>query len=163
MTATIISGLILSGFFLVIIEVFVPGGIFGIIGTTLIVAGVLGAWFKYGSEVAVPLAFGCMVGGVLCFAFWVKYFPTSWLGRRMSLEAQNSQSEGYTSQDSRLLELVGQQGVAMTELRPAGVARIGEHRIDVVTEGTFVEKGAAVRVTGVSSNRVVVRKINEEA
>jgi membrane-bound serine protease (ClpP class) len=159
MSATVIGGLIAAGFLLVVFEVFVPGGILGIMGTLLIVSGIVGAGLTYGSSVAVPLAFASMVGGVVCFVCWVRYFPSSWLGKKMNLEAQNTQTGGYTSQDPKLIELVGQSGVALSDLRPAGMAKIGERRIDVVTEGTFLEKGTSVEVTGVSSNRVVVRKV----
>ena len=38
-------------------------------------------------------------------------------------------------------DLVGQDGVAVTDLRPAGTAQIGQERVDVVTEGEYVAQG----------------------
>jgi membrane-bound serine protease (ClpP class) len=55
--------------------------------------------------------------------------------------------------------LVGKQGVAMTVLRPAGKAQIGDHFVDVVSEGPFISAGRKIEVLSVSGNRVVVREL----
>ncbi|MFH0795284.1 MAG: NfeD family protein [bacterium] len=54
--------------------------------------------------------------------------------------------------------LVGRRGTALTELRPAGIANIDGKRVDVVTEGNFIPRGATIRVFEVSGNRVVVQR-----
>jgi membrane-bound serine protease (ClpP class) len=48
--------------------------------------------------------------------------------------------------------------VAATTLRPAGIARIEGARLDVVTDGEYVEAGEPVEVTRVDGNRIVVRR-----
>lgn len=53
--------------------------------------------------------------------------------------------------------LIGETGRALTELRPAGIAEIGGQRVDVVTEGEFIEEGATIEVTEAEGNRVVVK------
>jgi membrane-bound serine protease (ClpP class) len=53
--------------------------------------------------------------------------------------------------------MVGEQGVALSALRPAGRAEFGGKLLDVVTEGDFIPKGAAVEVVAVHGNRVVVK------
>ena len=57
-----------------------------------------------------------------------------------------------------MTDLVGQDGVAVTDLRPAGTARIGDERVDVVTEGEYVAQGSAVRVIRSEGYRHVVRR-----
>ena len=57
-------------------------------------------------------------------------------------------------------ELVGQRGIAVTTLRPAGTAMFGKNRLDVVTEATFIPQGATVEVTAVEGSRVVVRQVS---
>lgn len=59
-------------------------------------------------------------------------------------------------------ELLGRCGMALTDLRPAGLAQIGEQRLDVVSEGDFIEKGSRLEVIHVESVRVVVRKVPED-
>ena len=159
MSAITIAGLIAIGYLLAIVEIFVPGGIFGIIGTALIISGVLGSAFAYGASVAVPLGFGCMIAGVVLFAFWVNFFPKSWVGKKINLEARNAKNEGYVSQSSGMVDLIGKRGTAQTDLRPGGVALIDGRRVDVVADGMFVEKGTAIVVASVDSNRVVVRVV----
>ena len=70
----------------------------------------------------------------------------------------NVRTEGPASfvaaDESRFL---GQLGVAESDLRPVGVARFGEARIDVVSEGGFVRAGTPVRVREVEGARIVVR------
>jgi membrane-bound serine protease (ClpP class) len=51
---------------------------------------------------------------------------------------------------------VGEEGAAITHLRPAGTARFGDRRIDVVSDGAFVPPGATIRVVRVEGIRVVV-------
>lgn len=54
--------------------------------------------------------------------------------------------------------LVGHQGVAATDLRPAGVARVDGQRIDVVTEGEWLSAGDPVVVLSDEGYRRVVRR-----
>ena len=55
--------------------------------------------------------------------------------------------------------LVGRQGTAMTVLRPAGKAQIGDDFVDVVSDGPFISAGRQIEVLAVAGNRVVVREI----
>jgi membrane-bound serine protease (ClpP class) len=50
------------------------------------------------------------------------------------------------------------QGAAVTDLRPVGTAVINGKRVDVVTRGEYIEKNAAIIVTGVTGNQIIVRK-----
>jgi membrane-bound ClpP family serine protease len=49
------------------------------------------------------------------------------------------------------------QGVATTVLRPAGTADFEGVKLDVVTEGEFIDKGARLQVIRVEGRRIVVR------
>jgi membrane-bound serine protease (ClpP class) len=57
---------------------------------------------------------------------------------------------------------VGRDGTALTDLRPAGTARIGEERIDVVTEGEYVPQGSRVQVVRSDGYRHVVRAVRSQ-
>ena len=52
---------------------------------------------------------------------------------------------------------VGQVGVAMGPLHPAGQVRMGEATVDVVTEGELIDAGTEVEVVRREGNRIVVR------
>ena len=53
---------------------------------------------------------------------------------------------------------MGRHGVTETMLRPAGKASIGGKRIDVVTDGGFLEAGERIVVAEVDGPRIVVRR-----
>ena len=55
---------------------------------------------------------------------------------------------------------VGDWGTADSPLRPAGKARFGDEFVDVVTEGSFVEKGKQVRILSIRGNQVTVREVD---
>ena len=58
-------------------------------------------------------------------------------------------------------KMVGARGIALTDLRPSGVARIDNHRIDVVTEGGFIEEGKPIEVIADEEYRRVVKIVDE--
>lgn len=60
-------------------------------------------------------------------------------------------------------EVLGRTGRAATTLRPAGVMESGADRLDVVTEGEFLEVGTPVRVVQVEGNRIVVARDESDA
>lgn len=66
--------------------------------------------------------------------------------------------EGVTAQDVDLERYLGLEGEAITNLRPAGIARIQGKRVDVVSRGDYIEKGSEIIVSEVTGNQIIVRK-----
>ncbi len=56
------------------------------------------------------------------------------------------------------MRFLGKNGLAATVLRPAGSALINGEKVDVVTEGEFIESGTPVEVVRIEGVRVVVRR-----
>ncbi len=56
---------------------------------------------------------------------------------------------------------VGDWGLAVSPLRPAGKARFGNRHLDVMTDGDFVERGRQVRIVEIQGSRIVVRDVEE--
>lgn len=57
--------------------------------------------------------------------------------------------------------LVGQEGVALSDLRPTGVARVAGRRIDVVAEGSFIEDGSRIKVIRADGFKILVREVTK--
>ena len=55
--------------------------------------------------------------------------------------------------------LLGKRGVALTVLHPAGVAQIDTQRVDVVSEGGYIDAGTAIVVIADEEYRRVVREV----
>jgi membrane-bound serine protease (ClpP class) len=56
--------------------------------------------------------------------------------------------------------LLGEEGIASSDLRPAGVVLLKGKRIDAVSEGEYITAKTKVRVVLVEGNRVVVIPID---
>ena len=66
--------------------------------------------------------------------------------------------EGYIAALPRP-ELEGIDGVALTDLRPAGTAEVAGERLDVVSEAGWITAGTPVRVLSAEGYRHVVRAV----
>jgi membrane-bound ClpP family serine protease len=76
----------------------------------------------------------------------------------VTLRASLDRKDGAMSQPPEWAALVGKEGTALTDLRPAGSAMIGGKKHDVVSRGEYIVKGAILVVTAVDGNRIVVKQ-----
>jgi membrane-bound serine protease (ClpP class) len=81
--------------------------------------------------------------------------PRTTRTRGIFLRAATERAAGYISAPERE-ELVGREGVAVTDLHPSGVVLIGDERVDVVSDAGFVAKGSRVRIVRAEGYRLVV-------
>jgi membrane-bound serine protease (ClpP class) len=93
----------------------------------------------------------------------LKLLPGSGLVRRLVLSRSLDATAGYESHDRADDERwpLGAEGVAESALRPAGRARFPHGRLDVVSEGGWVEKGQRVRIVQWRAGTAVVRAVEE--
>ena len=111
------------------------------------------------NSVVISLVATLLVGGTVLFAL-ARLFPSSPFGRRLLIPAGALPGGSVaTPTGSGAVVSPAREGTAMTPLRPAGTARLGDSLVDVVTEGDFVDAGARVRVVRVEGSRVVVRPV----
>jgi membrane-bound serine protease (ClpP class) len=87
---------------------------------------------------------------------WLRHLPSSGRFSSLFLRGGAAQADGYVAA-LRRGDLVGLDGVAVTDLRPAGAAQFGVERVDVVTEGEYVPQGTPVRVVRSEGYRHIVR------
>jgi membrane-bound serine protease (ClpP class) len=80
---------------------------------------------------------------------------------RIVLDTEEKKEAGFHVSADSLTSLMGRQGVAVTKLRPAGIALINNEKIDVMAEGNLIEKDQPIEVIKVEGNRVVVREIQD--
>ncbi len=148
--------LLILGFGLILLEIFViPGvNIFGIVGFCTMSAGVWYAYAKLGTGSAAVVAVLGLGGTFLLVRLLIRV--RAW--HRIVLDTDTGKSRGYDSSAPGLADLNGLSGEALTPLRPAGRAKIGDRIIDVVTEGDFVSTGEPIEVVEIGGNRVVVQK-----
>lgn len=151
----VIALLVLAGLLLLLLETILPGLIAGAVGLVLLGIAVVYGYTEFGVRAGNTTLLVVMVALFAGAVLWVKYFPDSAAARLFV-------SKGAVGNvGAEKPELLGQAGVAVTDLRPAGMALISGKRVDVVTEGGFVRKGADVKVIRIEGMRVVVRAAPE--
>lgn len=144
----------LVGCLLLGIEIFLPSfGIVGLSGIALIVLGVFLASSDIMSGI-VTLSIAVIVSTLLLFVFIKQGYKTRLFD---SIILRDSKPE-VKKVDEVPKDLVGMEGVALTLLRPSGVMKIGDKRIDVVTRGEFINEGEELVIISVHGNIVKVRR-----
>lgn len=159
MQDTVCIALLIGGALLVAVEVFIPGGVLGTIGSVMLVIALAMAFSSdsFSTEVASWMTAGVIAFVVLTVVAWMKYFTRTPIGRRMTISADLSDA---SATDETLVGLAGRSGEALSDLRPAGFASIDGRRVDVITQGGMIGKGMQIRVVKVEGNRVVVKTTN---
>jgi membrane-bound serine protease (ClpP class) len=157
--------LVSIGAALIAIEVFViPGfSVAGIAGIVVMVAGLGMTLVGAGATVSVVIsALGRVamsillaLAGTMALARVLPQLP---FGRRLVLDTGMPSNLGYVSAPDGDSHLLGHTGVALSPLRPAGIATINGLRVDVVSDGGFIDAGTPIEVTRVEGNRVVVQR-----
>jgi membrane-bound serine protease (ClpP class) len=142
-----------AGLIFLLLEIFIPSfGVLGLLALASITFGVYGLFHQGHMGLALMAVLFYLVVVWVAFRFMVK---------RLNF-AGALPPETSTSVDRRIGALVGREGVALTALRPAGMVLIDGQKVDVVTQGDFIEKDAPVRVIDNSGNRVVVKAVGSE-
>ena len=161
------------GVILLLIEIFVTPG-FGVLGALgglcifaamvlLLLAGDFSD-FEFTNPFAADAALRVLVSTALSIAlilFLMSYLPAKKAPGALVLAHVESGEAGYRSHEHEVThsDLIGTEGEALSPLRPSGRARLGGRRVDVESEGEFVDKGDRVRVLRVQPGKVIVRKI----
>ena len=82
---TLYSTLVLSGFVLIGIEIFLPGGLLGIIGALIWLIAAAVGYFQFNAPWNTLSAIGLLFLLILTFILWMRFFPKSRMGRGLTL------------------------------------------------------------------------------
>ena len=157
--------LVALGAVLLALEVFViPGfGITGVLGIlallggltlSLVGAGATGAGVLYAvGRVSLSLLLALAASVAL-----LRFLPRLPYGRRLVLDTGLAARAGYASAPESDAMWVGKRGTAASPLRPAGIADLAGQRVDVVSQGEYIETDTPIEVVRVDGNRIVVRR-----
>lgn len=170
--------LVILGLLLLAIELFVlPGfGICGVLGIGCILTGIFLSLlphipripasplniknpftFEYYLEIALIKSLIAVAATGIGGYFLAKILPQTSVYSQLILQSSTSVEAGYIGTDIEANnKLLGERGVTVTDLRPAGIATISSKRVDVVTKGDFIQKGEPVVVREVQGPRIVV-------
>lgn len=142
----------------------IPGfGVAGVLGIAALLSGLSlsliggGATWDFILKAVGQVVFSLLLALVGSLVL-LRFLPRLPFGRRLILETGLAAGEGYASAPDTDKQWLGKDGLAVSPLRPAGIADIAGERLDVVSDGEFIEAGAQVVVARVDGNRIVVRR-----
>lgn len=149
-------GLVFVGVLLIVVEVYlIPGfNVAGIAGAAVILFAVGLAFSDAGAFGGVVTLLAAVVLSVGTFAWMWK--SGAW--NRFVLETNlKLDDEDIARESENRSRYLGRSGVALTPLRPTGVAEIDGDRIEVVTEGDFIASGSQIKVVAMDRRKYFVR------
>jgi membrane-bound serine protease (ClpP class) len=160
------------GLILLVLEIFViPGfGVAGIIGFICIFAGLTLSLIN-NSEFGLPGGIMEAMGSVLfrvmitvLIAFTLLFtvggsifnFP---IFNKMVLSTDQKSEEGFTIKQQEQVNLIGKEGLAITDLRPSGKVEIDNNSYDAIADSEFISKGEMVYITKVEGYSIKVKRV----
>ena len=139
---------------LMIVEVFLPGfGLPGVSGIVLIGAGVAIIWLKAGALTALATLLVVIAVLAVLISYMMRRATEGGAHARIFLREKEELRSGEDMQ-----VLLGKQGRTTSVLRPAGIGDFDGVRLNVVTEGSFIERDRPIEIVNVDGARIVVRE-----
>ncbi len=164
--------LFLIGLVLLLVELLlIPGfGVIGVTGITLMIWAALSAmthrypgtpWWPTWEGLQQPLInlSLALVGTGILAGILARFLPRTPIFHRLVLNSATSRQSGFAASTDQP-SLVGQEGTALSPLRPGGTALFGERKLAVVTRGDFVQPQARIRIVESHGNRIVVEPVD---
>ncbi|MBU1107693.1 MAG: hypothetical protein KKB51_13560 [Candidatus Riflebacteria bacterium] len=158
-----VAMLLIGGFLFMFLEIAViPGfGITGILGLLLLCGGLATAFIKLSMPMALLTTFSAILGVAALLLWFFLVFPKTNLGKQFILKTESSAADGFVAVDDKSA-YIGKTGITLTMLRPSGIAKIDDERVDVISDGEFVEKGVRIKVIKTRQGGMIVTPIEEE-
>ncbi|MFC4320827.1 NfeD family protein [Litchfieldia salsa] len=151
--------LFIVGIVLILLEFVVPGGVLGFLGLGAIITSMFLATDDVG-HMALSLLISFSITIVVSIILFKVFGKKMRILRKIVLSDSTNTESGYISNVNRV-ELIGKEGFALTTLRPSGTALINNERVDVVTEGGYIEQNKKVVVIKTEGTRIIVREVVE--
>lgn len=145
------------GLLLLLIEVFSPGfGIAGGGGILLLITGIILTARSPFEAMIMAVILVIFLAGML--AIIIRSAKKGRLSKKLILWSASNREAGFSS-SADTSSWIGKEGVALSTLRPSGTAEFDSQRLDVVTEGAYIEAGTQVKVIRTEGRRIVVEPV----
>jgi membrane-bound serine protease (ClpP class) len=150
------------GFVLMAAEIFIPSfGVLSILSALALISSIF-LGFQHGPEVGMTFLVAIGATAPLVFWFSFKALPKTAIGRKLILRGPSFEPRESLVREEGIEQLVGQQGVTVTDLRPSGTIEVEGRRWDAMTRGEMLDRGRAVQVVRVEMSQLVVRALAAE-
>ena len=158
----VVAVLIIAGFVFCLVEAAVPGfGLFGILGLTAEIAGVITHAFISGSVAQVfCLLILVSFAIVILFLLFIRSAKCGLLAKSALVENKSSIPNDYKEKaENELKPLIGMEGLTLTECHPVGKIRIGQNTYEAQSKSSIIQKGEVIKVVAIEDARIMIDKI----
>lgn len=150
---TLLLTLLVAGVALLLAEVFLPGMVAGVLGVVCLLGAAVVGFAEFGPRIGALILMTELLAGTVLTILWMRYFPKTPLGKKYILGPATA---AHAPKESE--RWLGCEGQALTDLRPAGSARIEGEKVDVITTGDHLESGVRIRVVRIDGPSIFVRR-----
>lgn len=155
---------VLAGMALVTLEALLPGfGVPGISGIILLVVGMGLTISAHGILVGLGLLIVIIAILAVVISIALKSAANGRLSKSKFVLQDTVMDAEQEEAQQDMQVLVGHRGRTATVLRPAGIADFDGVRLNVVTEGEYIEKDRNVEIIRIEGTRIVVREQSGQA
>ena len=146
--------LFLLGLIMLSLEIFLPGGVLGIMGGVAMLIGTAFAFRDHGAAGGAIALVAALVLVSAAFYLELVILPKTRMGRGLVLSAQVT-GTASTPGDAAL---VGRTCEAATVLAPSGFVVVDGRRMEAFCRDGFVEAGTKLVIQGTDNFRIIVSK-----
>lgn len=145
---------------LLIAEALMPGfGIAGISGIALEIAALALIYTRHGAMAALGMLLIVLAVLAVAISTSLRSLTKGKLSRSSLVNSHVEDNEaGYRSAED-MQEFLGKEGTATTPLRPTGMGEFDGVKLNVVSDGEFIETGTSIRIDKIEGSKIVVVKI----
>ena len=148
--------LFLVGVGLLIVEMFEPGfGFFGGFGIISLIACIFVTADTVAQGLTLTAVFFVII--LILLGIFLVLVSKGKLPGKLILKEAETLDQGFSGTED-MAYLMGKTGVVVTICRPVGNVDFDGVKLEVVTQGEFIQKGEAVEVIEIEGNRVVVKQ-----
>lgn len=146
-----------------VIELFTPGiGVAGATGLLSLIAVIVMQLGWGHPRVALYIIAISLLLIILGLVWVIRSMQRGRLSKSFLVLNEHSSGTSVPEVAAAKAELLGKSGIALTTLRPSGIAEIDGKRLDVTTAGTFIQKGEPVTVVKAEGMHIIVRALNDD-
>jgi membrane-bound ClpP family serine protease len=151
----LILSLLVFGLALIIVEVvFVPGTtLVGILGVIFLGGAIMTTYKNYGPDAGLYVLLGTSTA--LAVSLFFSFRSQAWSRFANKSAIKSKVNEGITA----ALNL-GDEGTAISSLRPMGTVQFRDGTFEVKTLGDYVDVGTKVKIVHIQSNQIIVKPLN---
>lgn len=148
--------LFVVGIVLLVIEMLNPGfGLAGGVGILLLFIDVLITANTFMQGLIMLAVLVSLI--VILLSISIYLASKGYLPKKLVLSDSTSSESGFSATED-MQYLIGKSGTTVTTLRPSGNVDFDGVKLDVVSQGEYIDKRVEVEVIEVEGNRIVVRR-----